>query len=298
MMMKRLQSGRLAEVSLAMPAVLVVGLGVAASASAVDVDAVITVDNAYGFGFGSETTMTSSSYFGGLRNTTAAEITNGAPVLFNAGDANSGNGFTNAGVGPELYDLNGLPASDYLYLVAWSDDSSLQGAIGSFTVGATTIGTVPNVGWEVYATGIDRDSNIASDTITNSAADIALLNQQIAIANANGGGTGTSRGWVDENGLLPNGSPGSGALAFGDANDGSSSGFLPFGVINGVPSTSQWMWYNEDPATISNPFSAPPAGPDGHNEFLIFRIPVSEIPSPGTVALIVPGFALAARRRR
>jgi hypothetical protein len=276
-----------------------VALAIAATpASAVDVDAVITVDNAYGFAFGSETGITTSSYFGGLRNTTAADITNGAPVLFNAGDANAGNGFTNAGVGPEAYDLNGLPASDYLYLIAWSDDASLQGAIGSFSVGAQTLGTVPNAGWQVYATGIDRDSNIASDTLTNSAADIALINQQIALANINGGGAGTSRGWVDENGLLPDGSPGSGALAFGDDNTGGSGGLLPFGAIQGVPSDARWMWYNEDPATISNPFTALPAGPDGHNEFLIFRIPVEQIPSPGTAALLVPAGCIAFRRRR
>lgn len=47
----------------------------AASASAalgqVDVDGVITVDNAYGFGFCSATEMTTSSYFGGIRNVLA-----------------------------------------------------------------------------------------------------------------------------------------------------------------------------------------------------------------------------------
>ena len=270
----------------------------AAPAMAVDVDVVITVDNAYGFGFGSSTTMTTSSYFGGLRNTSAGDITNGVPVLYTAGTANAGNGYTNIGVGPERYDLNGLPASDYLYLVAWSDDATLQGAIGSFTVGGTTIGTVDNAGWEVFATGIDRDSGIASDTITNSPTDIALLNAQIAIANANAGGAGTSRGWVDENGLLPNGSLGSGALVFGDDNTGGAGGTHPFGAINGIDSTARWMWYNEDPAGISNPFSAGPEGPDGHNEFLIFRIPVKNIPAPGSVAMLAAGGVLGVRRRR
>lgn len=271
---------------------------VAAPALAVDVDAVVTVDNAYGFGFGDNTGFAASSYFGGLRNTTAAEITNGAPVLFNPGDANAGNGFTNPGIGPELYDINGVSTSDFLYLVAWSDDTSLQGAIGSFTVGAQTVGTASGEGWQVFATGIDRDSNVASDTLTNGAADISLINQQIALANANAGGAGTSRGWVDENGLLPNGSPGAGALAFGDANDGNPGGLLPFGAIQGVPSSAQWMWYNEDPATISNPFTAGPAGPDGHNEFLIFRLRVSEIPSPGAAGVLALGGLYGARRRR
>ena len=279
---------------------LAAAVSVAASspALAVDVDGVITVDNAYGFGFGDVTGMTTSSYYGGLRNTSAADITNGLPVLYTAGDANAGNGYTNVGVGPELYDLNGLPASDYMYLIAWSDDFALQGALGSFTVGATTIGTVPSVGWEVFATGMDRDSNIVGDTLTNSPTDIALINGQIALANAYAGGVGTSRGWVDENGLMPNGSPGQGALAFGDDNIGGPGGTHPFGAINGIDSAAQWMWYNEDPATISNPFSAGPEGPDGHNEFLIFRIPVESIPEPGSAALLLAGVLGALRRRR
>ena len=241
--------------------------------------------------------MTTSSYYGGLRNTSAADITNGLPVLYTVGDANAGNGFTNSGVGPELYDLNGLPTSDYIYLVAWSDDASYQGAIANFTVGTDTIGTVDNVGWQVYATGIDRDSNVPMDTLTNSATDIALINAQIAVANGNLGGAGTSVGWVDENGLLPNGSAGSGALVFGDDNTGGSGGLLPFGMINGIDTSNRWMWYNESPATIANPFRSSTEGTDGHHEFLIFRIPVRNVPEPGALALLgLGGMALLRRR--
>ena len=271
------------------------------AARAVDVDGVITVDNAYGFGFGDVTGMTTSSYFGGIRNTSASDITNGLPVLYTAGTANAGNGFTNTGVGPELYDLNGLPASDFMYIVAWSDDRTLQGVMASFTVGSTTVGSSPGVGWEVYATGIDRDSTVSGDTLTNSTTDIALINSQIAIANASGGGAGTSVGWVDENGLLPDSTLGSGELVFGDPNDGLPGGTHPFGVINGVSGSSQWMWYNENPALISNPFSAGLEGSDGHHEFLIFRIPVASIgvPEPGAAALAVSAcLAFGARRGR
>ena len=103
---------------------------------------------------------------------------------------------------------------------------------------------------------------------------------------------------MDENGLLPNGSLGSGALAFGDFNDGDPGGTHPFGVINGISSSARWMWYNEDPASISNPFSHGPEGDDGHNEFLIFRIPVRSIPEPGSAALLLLSGAIVARRRR
>ena len=61
------------------------------SAHAVDVDGVITVDNAYGFAFGDVNGITTTSYYGGLRNTSAGEIANGAPVLFSGP---TGPGFT------------------------------------------------------------------------------------------------------------------------------------------------------------------------------------------------------------
>ena len=274
-------------------------LCLASAASAVDVDAVITSDNAYGFGFGDSTGMSTSSYFGGLRNVSAGEIYNGLPQLYTAGDANAGNGYTNTGIGPERYDLNGLPPSDYMYLVAWSDDTSYQGTIASFSVGAQSVSTVPGQGWEVFATGMDRDSHIAGDTLTNSAADIATINAQIALANANGGGAGTSVGWVDENGMLPGGGgPGAGALVFGDDNTGGIGGTHPFPSVNGIPDSAQWMWYNEDPASISNPFQAGPEGADGHAEFLIFRLPVRQVPTPASAALLGLGGAALVRRRR
>jgi len=283
--------------SLVLVASVIVSISV--NAQTVDVDGVITVDNAYGFGFGDVNGMTTTSYFGGLRNTTAGEIQIGAPVLYTAGDANAGNGYTNAGVGPEAYDLNGLPVSDFMYLVGWSDDSSYQGAIASFTVGSNTVSTNPGLGWEVFATGIDRDSNVASDTLTNSAMDITLINDQIAIANANAGLAGTSIGWVDENGLLPGGGVGVGALAFGDENSDGTAGLLPFVTIQGIDLDAQWMWYNEDPATISNPFSSSTEGSDGHNEFLIFRIPVATVvPEPSTALMLGMGLCLLSRKRR
>ena len=267
-----------------------------ATALATDVDGVITSDNAYGFGFGDQFGMT--TYFGGLRNTTAGDIYNGTPTLYNAGDANASNFYQNAGVGPELYDLNGVPAGDFMYVVAWSDDSAFQGTLASFTVGTQSVSTNPGQGWEVFATGRDLDSDIAGDTLTNDAADIALINSQIVTANAAAGGSGTSVGWVDETGSLSGGGTGSGALVFGDDNTGGLGGTHPFPSVNGIDQSAQWMWYNEDPASISNPFQAGPEGADGHHEFLIFRIPVSNIPAPGTTGLLLAGGVLALRRRR
>ena len=270
------------------------------SSHAIDVDVTITVDNAYGFGFGDASGMT--TYFGGIRNQLAGEIFNGLPTPYVAGTANVGNGFTNVGVGPESYALTGLSLTDYLYLVGWSDDGVFQGAIASFQVGGSSILTGSNAGWEVYATGRDRDSNIPADTLT--IADLPLINGEIAIANANGGApTATSVGWVDENGLLPNGSSGEGVLVFGETNTPGSTfaGVNTFSaVINGVASDSQWMWYNEDPASIVNPFRATSGGgPDGHKEFLIFRIPLSAItvPEPGSIGIALVACLTASSRR-
>lgn len=278
----------------------------AAEVQAVNVNATITVDNAYGFGFGTSAGMT--TYFGGLRNTTAAEIFNGLPVVYTAGDANVGNGYTNAGIGPESYNLTGLSVTDYLYVVAWSDDATFQGALASFQIGGTTVLTTGSIGWEVYATGIDRDSQIAADTLT--IADLGLINTQIGIANSNSGVAGsTSIGWVDENGLLPNGSTGEGVLVFGETNTLGSfyAGTNTYiGTINGIDSNSQWMWYNEDPASIVNAFNnnVSPAGSDGHREFLIFRIPLASfanVPEPSSAILMLTasiGGLILPRRRR
>ena len=272
-------------------ALLVVATSIAAPASAVDVDAVVTVDNAYGFGFGDASGMT--TFFGGLRNTLAADIFNGAPVAYTAGDANVGNGFLNTGVGPELYSLTGLAASDYMYIVAWSDNEVWQGAIGEFTIGSTTVGTGSTDGWQVYATGENRDSDVASDTLT--VADMGLINSHILTANGNAGAPATtSIGWVDDNGLLPDGiTPGVGALAIGEDNS-SATGFP---IVSGLGSSAEWMWYNEDPATNPDPFMTNVPG-TFNREFLIFRIPVRSVPEPTSGLALLLGLPLLGRLRR
>lgn len=260
------------------------------SVKAVPLDVIITVDNAYGFGFGDVNGIYSGSYYGGIRNVLAGEIFNGPPVLV-TGPAPSP--YTIPGVGPERYSVDLASWDDYVYIVGWSDDSVYQGALAGFELPGGQLLSGSGL-WEVFATGLDRDSNVVGDTLTTSDL-LTVINPQIVLANANGGGSGTSIGWVDENGLLPDDTPGVGELAVGPLNQG--SGFHGY-VVNGISSDSNWMWYNESPSTIPDAFTAisgsPPAGADGHNEFLIFRIHTSDlimaVPEPGSIMVAAFGF--------
>lgn len=269
---------------------IILVLATAAPVWALQIDVVVTVDNAYGLGFGDVNGIT--TYFGGIRNVTAGEIFNGPPGLV-VGQPLSP--YTIPGVGPERYQLSAVTLADYVYIVAWSDDAVFQGVMAGFQLpnGPLLSGT----GWEVFATGLDRDSDVIGDTLL--VGDLPLINAQITLANANGGDPlTTSVGWVDENGLLPNATLGEGELAIGPLNTPNAL-FNFHSAIQGVSGQSSWMWYNEDPATIFNPFAAGPEGSDGHKEFLIFRIRVGNvIPEPASLTLLAFGLGAAAWRRK
>jgi hypothetical protein len=111
-----------------------------------------------------------------------------------------------------------------------------------------------------------------------------VINTQIGIANVGAGGPGSSRGWVGLNG----GPPGAGyvgALAIGEDNS-SSGGTFPQacpsssnpGTPNSINDAAKWMWYN--PSGLANPFAGSVAG-----EFLIFRLPFSQVLTPRMVAV-------------
>lgn len=217
-------------------------MGVTAQAQ---VTAVITADNAYGFGYGTATAIPSTQYYGGIENLTAADIFSFA-------------------TGAETYTV--YPAiTDYLYIVAWSDDVTKQGVLGQFKNGSlpslyTGIGN-----WQVFATGINFDSNALNTTKGPS---LALINQQIIIANKGIGTLASSGGWV---GVKSTGQ----SLAIGELND-TLGGDFP--QVAGIDSTARWMWFNVDP-TKYNAFTQGP-GTGGHKEFLIFRIPARAIVTP------------------
>ncbi len=261
------------------------------AAAQVQVDVTITTDNAYGFGFGDVNGIT--TYFGGIRNLSKEEIYDDPAAILVGAPAPP---YEVPDVGAEIYQLSSVLLSDYVYIVAWSDDSSYQGTLAGFQLPNGPLLSGAGI-WEVFATGIDRDSNVEADTLT--AADVAtVINPQIVIANGNSGGIGSSKGWVDENGLLPDNTLGYGQLAIGPQNVANAL-FVAHNQVAGISSQSNWMWYNEDPGGIANPFKHSTEGTDGHNEFLIFRTQIEDVPEPSALVLIAMGlFGLLGFARR
>ncbi len=282
-------------VTASLVAVSVIAVFVPVATAQVNVTVTITTDNAYGFGFGDVNGII--TYFGGIRNTTKEDIYDYNAAILGAAPVSP---YLNAGVGAEIYNLNSALLSDYVYIVAWSDNSAFQGALAGFQLPNGPLLSGAGI-WEVFATGSDLDSLDLADTVTvNNFA--AVVNPQIVIANGNSGGPGTSKGWVDENGLLPdNITPGYGELAIGPPNLANAL-FMSHDQIDGISNQSRWMWYDSGLDTTSStpPFSVPYTG-FNHHEFLIFRTQIEDVPEPSTFVLLTVGLLgllSYARRRR
>ncbi len=227
--------------------VIPVILTIFTSLPAMAVDVTFTADNAYEFGYGNATGVTTLSP--AVVNTSAGDI-------------------FNCTGGPESYQNISNAAGGYIHIVAWSDQGATQGVLGQFVAGTSTTYTGIG-GWEVYATGIPINP------VTAPPPTLAQVNTQIALANANGGGPASSKGWVTQ--APPTGGR-IGLLASGETNVLASGNFPivcqtgPTGVNPGA----RWMWYNRNSDGSGNPFVSPaPAG-----EYLIFRLPVSQIVNP------------------
>jgi len=216
-----------------------------AAAGAQTINATITADNAYRFAYGTASGIT--SFFANVENTTAGQI-------FACGN------------GPEIYPNLPYVANGYLYIVAYSDKSSTQGVLAQFVSGSKTSYTGSSA-WEVYATGMDFNPGSGGPSV-------AVINSQIAIANAGTGGGGSSHGWVGLTGG-PTGAGYVGKLAIGEDNSSAAGDFQQV-CPSAIGPAAKWMWYN--PSGVTDPFSGFVAG-----EFLIFRLPFSEVVNPRRV---------------
>jgi hypothetical protein len=237
----------------------------------------ITVDNGYGFGYGDQNGIYTQQYYGGLDNCTAAEIFGSACYNFVPPDG------TVPDTGPEIYNIT-ASSSDFIYIVAWSDDAVAQGAVASFTDNdtGTIVTTSPAWPWQVFATGInwqpDCGGSAHGPPLTGSP---DAINSQIAAANANAGTPGTSSvGWVGANGGA------NGSLYFG----GTGNAYSDFNYEAAVPAciapAAQWMEYDPEPTNPNcNPFEWGSVNDyyttaNFLREYLIYRIgPLSQLTS-------------------
>jgi hypothetical protein len=180
----------------------------------------------------------------------------------------------------ETYNFT-LASSAFLYVVTASDLTQAQGFLGQFenlTSSYKFYSQDPQ--WQVMATGLG-----AAAPYTSSAADLALLSQEIQ--DANGGGN-PSNGWTN--------------FTAGDVN-----GSSPWGPRPGIDAAAKWVWYAGGNCNTSNPT----LGGCNADEWLVFRIAVAAtptnpnpgggtVPEPTSLAITALGLGIAAfaRRRR
>jgi uncharacterized repeat protein (TIGR01451 family) len=131
---------------------------------------------------------------------------------------------------------------DYIYVVGWSDYSAAQGFLGEFTADNTIL--TGDSRWQVYPTKVPLQGTTPPST-DNLLAQIKKADEQ--------------------NGWLPT------AIA-------SKNGMLPWDKIEGVSDDSKWIWHQSGKCPGQ---SSPLIGSCNHDEYLIFRLPVSELVKPG-----------------
>ena len=232
-----------------------------------NITAEITADNAYSFGWGDRDGIQPKNFFPGVINTLAPQITGCRPST----------SAPNVPVaGAEYYPGLQPTLTDFLYIIAWSDDRARQGVLGTFT-DATTQTTVSTgaPGWEVFATGIDKDDDFPS---------LADINKQITLSNGVNGPQATSSvGWVGLTGGATGKEVGQ-LVVDGTATAGSLCGAAKWFGLN----PPRWMWYSDTTATI-DAFTLQPMPYDGlgWREFLIFRLPVWRFYFDSTVDLAI-----------
>jgi hypothetical protein len=220
---------------------------------------VLTADNAYRFGFGSERAL--RSMFGAAEATSAGQIFNcSEPCTGGRACSISGCGPAGAcedGEGPEIYVVpeGAATGEDFLYVVAWSDDSVTQGLLGEIRTPDGRVVRTGEPGWEVCATGVDYDRGGPGD---------GEVNTWLGRCASRGGPSG---GWVGVTMAGP-------SLAIGETNAGSDGDFpetcIDPSFGDHLSRETRWIWMTPR-AGEGGAFTTPAP------EFLIFRLPTRAI---------------------
>ena len=216
----------------------------------------VTADNSYRFGFGDARTL--RDVRGAAEATTACEIFCCSPACTTSSQCDGfpcgPEGVCEDGLGPEVYRIaeGRATAEDFLYVVAWSDNSVTQGVLGEIETRDRLVRT-GDEGWSVCATGQDFDTGSGGPSEAD-------LTRWLSRCNV---GDSPSRGWV---GVTRSGS----GLAVGETNRGELGDFPETCITPGhgdhISPEARWMWFDRDTAAGGDPFF------ELQPEFLIFRL--------------------------
>jgi len=127
--------------------------------------------------------------------------------------------------------------TDYIYIVGWSDHSAAQGLLAKFASDRKTISTGDSA-WQVYPTNVTWVG-----TAPPSTDDLSVQIQKADDTNA----------WLS-------------------TYIGSKNGMSPWGTVQGISETTKWIWHESGQCAGSG---SPLIGSCNHEEYLIFRLPVS-----------------------
>jgi hypothetical protein len=222
---------------------------------------VVTADNSYRFGFGDARALRST--FGAAEATEACEIFCCSVACSRDADCAGARcgplGACEDGRGAEIYRVpeGAVTSADFLYVVAWSDDSVTQGLLVDVRdPSGRPLARSGDPEWSVCAAGRDYDTGSGGPPDDEVSDWLARCDR----------GEGPSRGWVGSERAGPP------RLAIGERND-SAEGTFP--LVCGAPgfadtptSDTRWVWMDTG---RGDPFTTP------QPEFLIFRIATRDV---------------------
>jgi hypothetical protein len=207
--------------------------GFVGAAQAATVDATITADNHYSLYSSAGGVF---SYHGGNE--------------IDAGGSNGGYNWSEA----ESYTFN---AGDYVYIAAWSDDSTAQGVLANMWINNVAIHS-GNAAWQVYKTDVNRGDGDAHPSTFE-------ISNHVAFADAN--------------------------TLWEAPHVGGANGLSPWGTIAGINGEANWMW-----ASVVGD-DDPLQGGSGAGEMLIFRTTAAVPAPGAAMLAGIGGLVLARRRR-